>query len=142
MHPDADLSPHGIGGLQVDFLEALDLRELTLVGNDSGLFQLAAAAWQERIARLVITACEAFENFPPGLPGKSLVMSAKLPGGAWMAAPACASGSCDARRSPTDGWSSARSPPTSAARGSGRSSRAKPLAVTFASTCGPPGRET
>jgi pimeloyl-ACP methyl ester carboxylesterase len=51
------------------------------VGNDSGLFQIAAAEHPERIARLVITSCEAFENFPPGLPGTNLWLAARLPGG-------------------------------------------------------------
>jgi len=81
MHAGADLSPRGIGRLQADFLEALDLREVTLVGNDSGLFQFTAAEHPERIGRLVITACEAFENFPPGLPGKNIWLAARLPGG-------------------------------------------------------------
>jgi pimeloyl-ACP methyl ester carboxylesterase len=81
MKPDADLSPRGIGALQAEFLDALDLHDVTLVGNDSGLFQFAAAARPQRLARLVITSCEAFENFPPGLPGKSITMAARLPGG-------------------------------------------------------------
>lgn len=85
MHPDADLSPRGIGRLEADFLDALDLHDVTLVGNDSGLFQFTAAEHPQRIARLVITACEAFENFPPGLPGKNLVLAAKLPGGLTLA---------------------------------------------------------
>jgi pimeloyl-ACP methyl ester carboxylesterase len=79
--PDADLSPRGIAGLEAEFLEALDLHDVTLGGNDSGLFQIAAAEHPERIARLVITSCEAFENFPPGLPGRALSLAAKLPGG-------------------------------------------------------------
>ena len=81
MRADADLSPRGIARLETEFLEALDLREVTLVGNDSGLFQFAAGEHPERIARLVITSCEAFENFPPGLPGTNLWLAAKLPGG-------------------------------------------------------------
>ncbi len=39
----------------------------------------------ERIGRLVITSCEAFDNFPPGLPGKVIGLTAKLPGGIAMA---------------------------------------------------------
>src|SRR5712692_2076277 len=39
---DADLSPRGIGQLEAEFLERLDLHNITLVGNDSGLFQIAA----------------------------------------------------------------------------------------------------
>ncbi len=36
MRADADLSPHSIAHLQAEFLEALDLRNVTLVGNDLG----------------------------------------------------------------------------------------------------------
>jgi pimeloyl-ACP methyl ester carboxylesterase len=81
MWANADLSPQGIGRLQAEFLEKLDLHEVTLVGNDSGLFQIAAGSHPERIARLVITSCEAFENFPPGLPGRTVAFAARLPGG-------------------------------------------------------------
>jgi pimeloyl-ACP methyl ester carboxylesterase len=81
MRVDADLSPRGIGRLETEFLDALDLRGVTLVGNDSGLFLFAAAERRERIARLVITSCEAFENFPPGLPGKTVAAAGKVPGG-------------------------------------------------------------
>jgi pimeloyl-ACP methyl ester carboxylesterase len=80
MRPDADLSPRGIAELEAEFLGALDLRDVTLVGNDSGLFQIAAAEHPERIARLVITSCEAFENFPPGLPGRAVSFAGRLPG--------------------------------------------------------------
>ncbi len=81
MRADADLSPRGIGRLEAEFLERLDLRDVTLVGNDSGLFQFAAGEHPERIARLVITSCEAFENFPPGLPGRTVALAARFPGG-------------------------------------------------------------
>jgi len=81
MRADADLSPGGIARLEAELLEALDLREVTLVGNDSGLFQLAAAEHPQRLARLVVTSCEAFENFPPGLPGRAVWLAGRLPGG-------------------------------------------------------------
>jgi pimeloyl-ACP methyl ester carboxylesterase len=81
MNPDADLSLRGIARVEAEFLEALDLRDVTLVGNDSGAFLLAAGEHPERIARLVITSCEAFENFPPGIAGRILCYMAKLPGG-------------------------------------------------------------
>jgi pimeloyl-ACP methyl ester carboxylesterase len=81
MHPDADLSPHGIAGLEAEFLDALDLRQVTLVGNDSGLFLLAAAQHPQRIAGLVVSSCEAFDNFPPGLPGRAVALAGRLPGG-------------------------------------------------------------
>ena len=81
MRADADLSLRGLARLEAEFLEALDLREVTLVGNDLGLFQVTACEYPERIARLVITSCEAFENIPPGLPGHAVAFAAKLPGG-------------------------------------------------------------
>ena len=81
MHRDADLSPRGIAELEAEFLEALDLHDVTLVGNDQGSFQIAAAEHPARIAGLVITSSEAFENFPPGLPGRALSRAARLPGG-------------------------------------------------------------
>ena len=86
MREDADLSPHGIAKLQAEFLEALDLREVTLVGNDSGIFQITAGCYPERIARLVLTPCEAFENFPPGLPGRTAEVGIKMPGGTFLLA--------------------------------------------------------
>ncbi len=81
MRPDADLSPHGIARLEAEFLDRLDLRDVTLVGNDSGLLQIAAGEFPDRIARLVLTSCEAFDNFPPGLPGKTVALAGRLPGG-------------------------------------------------------------
>jgi pimeloyl-ACP methyl ester carboxylesterase len=81
MRPDADLSPRGIAGLEAEFLDALDLRQVTLVGNDSGLFLLAAAQHPQRIAGLVVSSCEAFDNFPPGLPGRAAALAGRLPGG-------------------------------------------------------------
>ncbi len=86
MRADADLSPHGIARLQAEFLEALDLHDVTLVGNDLGTFQITAGWYPERIARLVLTSCEAFENFPPGLPGRAAEVGIKMPGGAFLMA--------------------------------------------------------
>jgi pimeloyl-ACP methyl ester carboxylesterase len=68
MRADADLSPRAIARLEAQVLEALDLRDVTLVGNDSGLFLFAAAYCPERIGRLVVTSCEAFENYPLAFP--------------------------------------------------------------------------
>lgn len=81
MRSAADLSPRGIARLQAEFLERLDLREVTLVGNDSGLLQITVGEYPQRIARLVLTSCEAFENFPPGLPGRTVALAGRLPGG-------------------------------------------------------------
>jgi pimeloyl-ACP methyl ester carboxylesterase len=67
MRPDADLSPAGLARLIADFMAALDLREVTLVGNDTGgaLCQITAADHPERLARLVLTNCDAYQNFLP-----------------------------------------------------------------------------
>ncbi|MGW4689740.1 alpha/beta fold hydrolase [Streptomyces sp. NPDC004244] len=82
MRPDADLSIVGVARLVAEFLDRLDLRDVTLVMNDWGGAQaLVAEGRDERIERLVITSCEAFDNFPPGLPGRNLFTSAGLPGG-------------------------------------------------------------
>jgi pimeloyl-ACP methyl ester carboxylesterase len=88
MRADADLSPQGLAKLQAEFLQVLDLRDVTLVGNDSGIFQLTAGRYPERLARLVITPCESFENVPPGLPGRTADLGLKLPGGAFLLAQA------------------------------------------------------
>src|SRR5260370_1136964 len=38
-----------------------------------------------RVPRLVISSCEALENYPPGLPGKNLRLAAMVPGGLFAA---------------------------------------------------------
>ncbi len=85
MHPDADLTLAGHARLLSEFIEALDLREVTLVESDSGMAQVLAGDRPERVARLVLCSCEAFENYPPGLPGKAVALAAKLPGGIFLA---------------------------------------------------------
>jgi pimeloyl-ACP methyl ester carboxylesterase len=82
MKPDADLSPPGIAALIADFLEALDLDDVTIVGNDSGgaVSQLLVTRHPQRIGRLVLTNCDTHENFPPGI-FKALPRLAALPGG-------------------------------------------------------------
>lgn len=67
MSPDADLSPRGMAGVIDEFLGALDLEDVTLVGNDTGgaLCQFTIDRDHSRIGRLVLTDCDAFELFPP-----------------------------------------------------------------------------
>jgi pimeloyl-ACP methyl ester carboxylesterase len=89
MKPDADLSPYGIAAIVASFLEALDLNDVTIVGNDSGgaMSQVLVTRHPGRIGRLVLTNCDTHENFPPG-PFKAMPPLAKLPGGmAVLAAP-------------------------------------------------------
>lgn len=81
MNPQADLSPHGVAGLVREFLDALDLRDVTLVGNDTGgaLVQLLMADGAlERVSGVVLVSCDAFDNFPPGLTGRTLFLTGKL----------------------------------------------------------------
>ncbi len=67
MRPDADLTPPGIARLVLDYLEALDLRDVTLVGNDTGgaIAQFVLDLDPTRIGRVVLTNCDAFDVFPP-----------------------------------------------------------------------------
>src|SRR5919204_4812144 len=67
MSPDADLSPLGLARVVADFLEELNLEDVILVGNDTGgaISQITAANHPERIGRLLLTNCDAFENFLP-----------------------------------------------------------------------------
>ncbi|MEU7785700.1 alpha/beta hydrolase [Amycolatopsis sp. NPDC049159] len=80
MRPGADLSLPGIARLLTEFLEGLDLREVTLVGVDTGgaLVQLLMADGVARVSRVVLASCDAFDNFPPGLTGKTLFLTGKL----------------------------------------------------------------
>ncbi|MFF4569475.1 alpha/beta fold hydrolase [Streptomyces sp. NPDC001410] len=84
MHPDADLSAHGIARLLAEFMDRLDLRDVTLVQNDTGTAQLLVGVRDERIARLVLTSCEALDNYPPGTQGKLLHRASKVPGGLFL----------------------------------------------------------
>jgi pimeloyl-ACP methyl ester carboxylesterase len=85
MRPDADLTMRGQAAILGEFLNALDLREVTLVENDTAMSHVLCAGGCDRVARLVITSCEAFDNYPPGLPGKAIGLAAKLPGGVFVA---------------------------------------------------------
>jgi pimeloyl-ACP methyl ester carboxylesterase len=79
--PDADLSPRGVAQLVLDFLEALDLADVTLVGNDTGgaLCQFLVDVDPSRIGRLVLINCDAFDQFPPP-PFGLLVKAGRRPG--------------------------------------------------------------
>jgi pimeloyl-ACP methyl ester carboxylesterase len=67
MPADADMSAPGLALMIAEAIEALGLDEVTVVGNDTGggLTQLMAVRRPERIARLVLTSSDAFDNFPP-----------------------------------------------------------------------------
>ncbi|GAA3775984.1 alpha/beta hydrolase [Streptomyces coacervatus] len=80
MRADAELSLPGVARLVAEFLQRLDLREVTLVGNDTGgmLVQFLMADGEERVGRAVLVSCDAFDNFPPGLTGRTLALTGRL----------------------------------------------------------------
>ncbi len=81
VQPGTDLSLPGITRLVAEFLEKLDLTDVTVVGNDTGgaLVQLLAGDGDARVGRIVLASCDAFDNFPPGLTGRTVVLTGKLP---------------------------------------------------------------
>jgi pimeloyl-ACP methyl ester carboxylesterase len=80
MHDDADLSLQGIAGIVSELLTRLDLHDATIVGNDTGgaLVQLLVRADASSVGQIVLVSCDAFDNFPPGATGKTLVLTGKL----------------------------------------------------------------
>lgn len=69
MDRDADLTPLGVARLVADLVETLELRDVTLVGNDTGgaICQIVVAEHPERVGSLVLTNCDAYEAFFPPL---------------------------------------------------------------------------
>jgi pimeloyl-ACP methyl ester carboxylesterase len=67
MPKGADLRAAALADLIADAIEALDLSDATVVGNDTGggLTQIMAARRPERVGAIVLTSCDAFDNFPP-----------------------------------------------------------------------------
>ena len=85
MPDNADLALESIATLVAEFLVELDLHNVTLVCNDWGGAQLVISpGGSDRVANLVLVSCEAFDNYPPGLPGRLLCLNASLPGGTFM----------------------------------------------------------
>jgi pimeloyl-ACP methyl ester carboxylesterase len=81
LHAGADRSPRGIAQLIADFLDALELSDVTIVANDTGgaISQILAAERPERLRALVLTNCDCLENFlPPVL--RPLQWLAHVPG--------------------------------------------------------------
>jgi pimeloyl-ACP methyl ester carboxylesterase len=80
MRPDADVSPKGVAAMIAGVMDELDLKDVVLVGNDTGgaLCQLVVAHHPERLAGLVLTTCDAYEHFPPPRL-KPLILLGKAP---------------------------------------------------------------
>jgi pimeloyl-ACP methyl ester carboxylesterase len=82
MRPDADLTLVGMGRIVTEFLEAADLRDVTLCFNDwCGAQVMIADGGMDRVGKLVLVSCETAGNYPPGLAGFAAWLFAKLPGG-------------------------------------------------------------
>ncbi|MEA2331144.1 MAG: hypothetical protein QOH58_1282 [Thermoleophilaceae bacterium] len=81
MPKDADLRPPALADLIADAIGALGLSDVTLVGNDTGggLSQIVAVRRPDRIGALVLTSCDAFENFPPRF-FRIVLAPARIPG--------------------------------------------------------------
>lgn len=78
----ADLTPPGVAKLIADVIEELGLEDALLIGNDTGggLSQIVAANHPERLGGLVLTSCDAFDNFPPKAFRPLVRLAAGVPG--------------------------------------------------------------
>jgi len=65
--PDQDVSVTANAKMLVEFLDALKIDRVDLVGNDSGggIAQIFAALYPERVRTLTLTDCDAHDNWPP-----------------------------------------------------------------------------
>jgi pimeloyl-ACP methyl ester carboxylesterase len=81
LDPSADLSPPGLASIVDEFMAALDLNDVTLVGNDTGgaISQLVAANHPQRLARLVLTPCDMYDYFLPPM-FRPMQWIARVPG--------------------------------------------------------------
>lgn len=62
-----DLTPLGLADILRDFMDALGLERVVLVGNDTGgaYAQVFTAWYPDRVSALVLSSCDALEIFPP-----------------------------------------------------------------------------
>jgi pimeloyl-ACP methyl ester carboxylesterase len=86
-------TPLGVAEVLADFLDALDLHDVTLVANDMGgaITQLLLTRRPERVGRVVLTNCDSHDNWLPpdfkhlqrmakiGLLGPVLAMTYRMP---------------------------------------------------------------
>jgi pimeloyl-ACP methyl ester carboxylesterase len=65
--PDQDLSVTANAKMLKEFLDALKIDQVDLVGNDSGggIAQIFAAQFPERVRSLTLTDCDTHDNWPP-----------------------------------------------------------------------------
>ena len=67
LKPDAQLTPDAVARMVAQAIEKIGVEKPTVVGNDTGgaITQIMTAQRPELPARLVLTSCDAFEEFPP-----------------------------------------------------------------------------
>lgn len=85
LRPDIDLSLPGMARIVADFMAKLELHAPTIVANDTGgaVAQSLVADRPERVGRLVLTSCDAFEKFPP-TPQRYLELAARSRALMWL----------------------------------------------------------
>jgi pimeloyl-ACP methyl ester carboxylesterase len=76
--PDQDVSVSANARMLGEFLDALNIVQVDLVGNDSGggIAQIFAATQPQRVRSLTLTNCDAHDNWPPEAFKPVLAMSA------------------------------------------------------------------
>src|SRR5437016_3074921 len=76
--PDQDVSVTANATMLRAFLDALEIEQVDLVGNDSGggIAQILAALHPERLRSLTLTNCDTHDNWPPEAFKPFLVMAA------------------------------------------------------------------
>lgn len=89
MRPGTDFSLPGIARMVERFLIAAKLAQVVLVANDTGgaVAQYVVTAHPTRIVGLVLTPCDAFDNFIP-FPIRHLRLFGRTPWGLWLLAQA------------------------------------------------------
>jgi pimeloyl-ACP methyl ester carboxylesterase len=85
MAAEADLTPPGVAKLIANFITALELPPVTLVGNDTGgaFCQLVIDQYPQLIERLVLTNCDAYQHFFPAQI-RILQWGGYIPGFVWL----------------------------------------------------------
>ncbi|MEU5956237.1 alpha/beta hydrolase [Streptomyces sp. NPDC047525] len=82
LKPGAELTPPAMARLIGEFADALELGDdAVFVENDAGRLQQLAAERPDRVGRMVVAGCEAFDNYPPRAGGKMMDAAARIPGG-------------------------------------------------------------
>src|SRR5260370_42403916 len=76
--PDQDVSVTANAKMLKEFLDAWNIDQVDLVGNDSGggITQLFAAFDPDRVRSLTLTDCDTHDNWPPAASKPVLSMSA------------------------------------------------------------------